>query len=162
MTKIYKKRFDEMSKPLKWVVEKIRSLEPEINRHLLKILLFEKQSTWKRDVSDWLTDISTYTTKPNDNYLKVGQYFQYLFNEPFEKGEKEDYKKTTIYKYCSQILNNSKYNNLKCKYRIEKIPVKEWKELLKYFYIEVDDYLSKGIFDASTGNYLIETFIIGK
>ena len=160
--KIYKRKFYEMSFPLKEVIKKIKSLEFEINMHLLKILLFEKQSTWKKDVSNWLSEISTFTTKPKDNYLKKGQYFEYLFSEPYEKGNKEEYKKTTIYKRCSQIFNTSEYDKLYSKYRIEKIPVDEWKKILKYFYIEVDDYISKGIFDAPMGNYLIETYIIKK
>jgi len=149
---------EEMSKPLSWIIEKVRALEPEINEHVLKIMLFEQDSTWKKSITNWLVDISTYTVKGSNNFLKNGQYYEYLYSEPYENG-KQDYKKTTLYKYCSKILGNNKYKKLKTKYRKIEIPVDEWQQILKEFYIEVDDYLSKGILDYEMGTHLVEIYI---
>jgi hypothetical protein len=151
--------FAEMSIPMSDIIKSIRNIEYELNKHLLKILLFNQKSTWKKDAISWLIKISTYTTKPRNNYLKKGQYYEYLFSEPFENGIKT-YKQSTIYKYCSVILNDPKYKKLNSYYRKKQIPVKEWKELLKQFYIEVDDYMFKGIFDIEIAEYLIDTFIV--
>lgn len=154
-----KRHIKEMSKPLKVVLNQIRSLEPEINKHILKILLFEQESTWKKSVTNWLMDISRYRIKPNNDYLKKGQYFELLFNEPFDNG-KESYKQSVIYKISDVLLYNDNYDKMYSKYRNELIPVEEWKGLLKEFYIEIDDYLSKGILDVQMCNYLIEEYII--
>ena len=56
----YKKiELNEMSKPLAWIIEKIRALEPEINEHALKIMLFEQESTWKNPLqTGWLIYLS--------------------------------------------------------------------------------------------------------
>jgi predicted nucleic acid-binding Zn finger protein len=158
MKKYERTEFDEMSKPLAWIINKVRALEPEINEHALKIMLFEQESTWKKSITNWLVDISTYTVKGSNNFLKKGQYFEYLYSEPFENG-KQEYRKTTLYKYCSKILGNDKYKNLKTKYRKIDVPVDKWQEILRQFYIEVDDYLSKGILDYELGTYLVETYI---
>ena len=154
-------KLDEMSKPLAWIIEKIRSLEPEINEHALKIMLFEQESTWKKSITNWLVDISEYTVKPKNTFLKRGQYQEYLFNEPFENG-KQEYKKSSMYKKCSKILGNDIYKGLKTKYRKTEIPIDNWKQILKEFYIEVDDYLSKGILDYDMGTYLVEEYIVKK
>jgi hypothetical protein len=151
----------EMSKPISWVINKTQSLEPQINKHLLKILLFETESTWKKDASNWLVEISSYTIKPDDKFLKKKQYFEFLFNEPFEQGNKKN-NQTTIYKYCSIIFNQAKYDGLYSKYRndLKNVPVEQWKDKFKRFYIEVDDYMSKGILDTSICNMLIETYFV--
>ena len=82
-----------------------------------------------------------------------------MYSEPFENG-KQEYNKTTIYKYCSKILGNDEYKNLKNRYRKIGVPINKWQEILKEFHIEVDDYLSKGILDYELGTYLVETYII--
>jgi hypothetical protein len=104
-------------------------------------------------------DVAEYTIKPNNRYLKQGQYSEYLFNEPYENGN-QSYKQSTIYKRCDVILHEDKYKNLKSIYRKQEIPIDKWKELLREFYIEVDDYLAKGILDVNMCVYLIDTFII--
>ncbi len=148
----------EFARPFAQIIEKIRSLEPEINTHIFKILLFEQESTWKKSITDWFLDIGELIVKGTLKPLKTGQYLEFLFNEPFENGL-EEYKQSNIYRYCKRILDDDQYKDLFSIYRTQDIPVIEWKEKLRQFYIEVDDYLSKGILDTEMSNYLIERYM---
>lgn len=160
---IYKPTFNERSKSANWVINKIRDLAPLINMNLLKILLFGEESTWKKSALNWLVEISSFTVKPDDTFFKKKQYSEFLFNEPFEEGVQK-INQTALYKYCSIIFNQSEYDKIFSKYRnnMNELPVAIWKELFKEFYIEVDDYLSKGILDTTLCNMLIETYFSQK
>ncbi len=85
----------EMAKERKLVLEILDSLGDEISEHLGKILIYSSLDSYKKIVSHWVREISTwcqivgsYTVKPKSKKLPVKEYKKYVF-EGYAESESE-------------------------------------------------------------------------
>ena len=81
----------EMAFQRKIVINKVRSLQLQISKHLIKCLYYNVPDTtkehWYKEINTWLSDIDEYRLK-NNKTLNGSVYYKLLFREPL--GERTD------------------------------------------------------------------------
>ncbi len=78
---------DVMAYPRKLVEHTILGLQPQLNRHLIKLFAYdfspETRQHFRRELRTWLRDIQTLRFKPRNRPGSFRFYFDLLFDYPF-------------------------------------------------------------------------------
>jgi hypothetical protein len=85
-------RIDEMAFKRRAIIDKLRALQPSINEHALKILVFpdaEEIPHWKRELIAWGNDLAAMQLRSFRGVTPMGFALAWngLYREPFEGAE---------------------------------------------------------------------------
>jgi hypothetical protein len=82
-------RIDEMAFRRKAIIDKLRGLQPQINSHILKIIVYpdsQEVPNWKHELGDWGNDLTRMflrTAMGKQRPMGFKMAWQHLYEEPF-------------------------------------------------------------------------------
>jgi len=152
-----------MSHNRKKLIELIWSLQPHINEHLMKLLMYpshESRAHWIKEIRTWLNDIGTTLLKPKNNKLKEDKYYDNLYLGPFEGGEQQ---KLMFYYFNGRksFESNSNYDGITLPvFERKTIPFEEVNQKFADFYREISQLFAQKYYDYEQVEVLIHKYFL--
>jgi len=150
----YRRLYQEMAYTRDEIAQEIRSSDRNRREHLILCFYFPKNSTikhWKNELQADFMDIADRKWKNNNKYLPEKDYFNNLWNKPYEN--LDDY----------ELIDKTIKNLIREDYKIPK----DWKDTkyvliqaIKKLYVDISFHLSKGNLEKDIIYDLIDKYII--